>query len=330
VTFDFEHVLERPGSIPLRANSDFSVWEYQFVPDRDGQFTVAWAAETRTSGGNLLTGGFDLDFDGMALPLFAQTGTVSLPTSAGALHRVRIGCLPACIHVSSSSGPGTSSVVEGTFDWHFDVLTPVEADAGPDQTVECTSPDGADVLLDGRGSSGPQGRELTFTWANSFGTAEGPTPVVTLPLGVHTVTLVVEDPFGFSGDDSTTITIRDTTPPVVQASAHPAILWPRNHRMVPVSIAVDTSDACDALPPECRVVGVRSSELEDARGKRRTGPDWSLNGPLEVLLRAEAAGGGGGRVYTATVACTDAQGNEATAEAEVYVPHDRRGRGRSE
>ena len=330
VTFDFEHVLERPNSVTLRANSDLSVWEYEFASDTDGLFTVAWAAETRTSRGDILTAGFDLEFDGVAQPLFARTGTVSLPTSAGAVHRVRIGCLSECIHVSAGAGPGFSAVVEGTFDWHFDVLTPVEADAGPDQTVECTSPDGANVLLDGRGSSGPQGRELTFTWTNSFGTAEGATPTVTLPLGVHPITLVVEDPVGLSDEATTTVTIQDTTPPRVEASAHPDVLWPPNHRMVRVPIAVDASDACDPQPPECMVVGVRSNEPEDARGDGRTGLDWSIGGPLDVLLRAEAAGRGPGRVYTATVVCTDVEGNEATAEAEVYVPHDRRGRGSSE
>lgn len=326
VTFDFEHVLENANFVTLSANSDLSVWEYEFIPDTDGLFTVTWAAETRTSLGGLLSAGFDLEFDGVVHPLVALTGTLSLPTFAGAEHRVRIGCMSWCTRVSSGSGPGFSAVVEGTFDWHYDVLTPVEADAGPDQTVECTSPAGTEIVLDGSGSSGPPGRELTFTWIDSFGTAQGVTPTVTLPPGVHPITLVVEDPLGLGDEDTTSVTVQDTTPPRVEASTEPDVLWPPNRKMVRVPIAVDASDSCDPQPPECRVVGVRSNEPEDARGDGRTGLDGSISGPLEVLLRAEAAGGGAGRVYTATVACTDADGNEATAEAEVYVPHDRRGR----
>jgi hypothetical protein len=330
VAFDFEHVLENANFVTLSANSDLSVWEYEFIPDVDGLFTVTWAAETKTSLGGLLSAGFDLEFDGVAHPLVALTGTISLPTFAGAEHKVRIGCLSWCTHVSSGAGPGFSAVVEGTFDWDFDVQTPVEADAGPDQTVECTFSNGADILLDGSGSSGPRGRELTFTWTNSFGSAEGVMPTVTLPLGVHLITLVVEDPLGLSDEDTATVTIQDTTPPRVVVSASHDVLWPPNHRMVRVPIALDASDACDPQPLECMVVGVRSNEPEDAQGDGRTGSDWSISGPLDVLLRAEAAGGGAGRVYTVTVACTDAEGNEGTAEAQVYVPHDSRDRGSSE
>jgi len=60
---------------------------------------------------------------------------------------------------------------------------PPTANAGPDQTVECTSPSGANVMLDGSASSDPNGDALTFTWTGSFGTASDPKPTVPLSLG---------------------------------------------------------------------------------------------------------------------------------------------------
>jgi hypothetical protein len=323
VTFDFELALMNAYYFTLGANSDGSLWEYEFIPDIDGLFTLTWVAETRTSLGGLLSAGFELEFDGAVIPLTAHDGTLSLPTFAGAEHRVRIGCLPRCTWISSSAGPGFSAVVEGTFDWSYDALTPVVADAGPDQTVECTTPEGADVGLDGSLSSGG---ELAFTWFHPFGTAGGATPTVTLPPGTHPIMLVVEDELGRSDDDTTTVTVQDTTQPSVEVWAGPDVLWPPNHKLVPVSISVAAEDACDPGPLECWVTDVRSSEPQDAQGDGHTDPDWSITGPLELLLRAETAGGGTGRVYTAAVVCVDAEGNEATAEADVHVPHNRRGR----
>jgi len=40
------------------------------------------------------------------------------------------------------------------------------------------------------------------------------------------------------------------------------------------------------------------------------------------LLRAERSGLGTYRVYTITVACTDASGNTSTGTVTVKVPHD--------
>ena len=74
---------------------------------------------------------------------------------------------------------------------------PPVAAAGPDQTVGCSSPTGTLVTLDGSGSSDPDGDALTFRWSGAFpeggGTVTGVNPAVTLPLGTHTITLVVND-----------------------------------------------------------------------------------------------------------------------------------------
>jgi hypothetical protein len=90
---------------------------------------------------------------------------------------------------------------------------PPTADAGPDQLVECTSPSGTDVTLDGSGSSDPDGDALTFDWTWTSSSATGENPTINLPLGTTTVTLEVSDGV-FSDQDTSDNTVEDTLPPV--------------------------------------------------------------------------------------------------------------------
>lgn len=109
-------------------------------------------------------------------------------------------------------------------DWRASNTPPV-ANAGDDQTIECTASTGTSVTLNGTGSSDPDDDPLTFTWTGPFpeggGTVTGPTPIVTLPLGVHTITLTVDDGNSGTDTDAVEITIEDTTPPEVAAALIP-------------------------------------------------------------------------------------------------------------
>jgi hypothetical protein len=117
---------------------------------------------------------------------------------------------------------------------------------------------------------------------------------------------------------STTATVQDTTPPVInRVSASPAVLWPPNHAMIPVTITADATDLCS--PTVCQVVSVTSNEPANGRGDGNTTSDFQLTGPLAASLRAERAGGGSGRLYTLTVQCADAAGNSATEPVTVTV-----------
>lgn len=95
----------------------------------------------------------------------------------------------------------------------FGTATPVVADAGPDQTVECagaTTP----VTLDGTASTG--GGTLSYTWkegATTLGT--GATLAVSLPSGAHTITLTVTSSEGGSADDTVSINVSDTSAPTI-------------------------------------------------------------------------------------------------------------------
>lgn len=118
----------------------------------------------------------------------------------------------------------------------------------------------------------------------------------------------------------------DLAPPVISdLTATPSILWPPDHRMVPVAVSVDVSDDVDEAPV-CAVVSVASNEPVVGGGSGMTLPDWKIVGPLAIELRAERAGTGNGRAYTVGIECTDASGKSSAATATVAVPHDQRKR----
>jgi hypothetical protein len=122
---------------------------------------------------------------------------------------------------------------------------PPIANAGPDQTVECTTHSGAPVTLDGSGSSDADGDPLTYTWAWTGGSAAGLTPTVTLPLGSHEITLTVDDGKGGTSTDKVTVNVVDTTPPVINLNGPNEITLecPGTYRD-PTTV----TDACDPLP----------------------------------------------------------------------------------
>lgn len=146
------------------------------------------------------------------------------------------------------------------------------------------------------------------------------------PLGSTPVHFAVTDAYFNESSCDTTVEVVDTTVPVIRSIvASPARLWPPDHTMRSVLIAVDARDACDPQV-SCKVTSVRSNE-PDRAGGNRDGPagDTRVTGPLAVELRAERLAGGSGRTYTVLVDCTDATGrNVAHGEVAVTVPHDER------
>lgn len=137
--------------------------------------------------------------------------------------------------------------------------------------------------------------------------------------GEHTVVISASNGQTTPVNCSTTVTVRDTTPPTVsRISVTPDMLWPPNHRMVPASVVVDVVDNCDPSPL-AHITHVISNE-----SKNPFEPDWEITGPLSLKLRAERSGKAGQRTYTIVVACEDESGNVSTATVDVVVPHDRR------
>ena len=112
---------------------------------------------------------------------------------------------------------------------------------------------------------------------------------------------------------------QDQENPVIQ-SVTPSrnVLWPPNHKMVPVTLEVSATDNWQVV--SARIVGVTSNEPQNGAGDGNTAADWQITGDLSVELRAERSGKGPGRVYTITVEVSDWVGNTSEQSTTVTVP----------
>jgi hypothetical protein len=208
------------------------------------------------------------------------------------------------------------------------VNEPPHASAGQDQIVECTSPAGATLLLDGRGSGDPEDNAVLYSWFRDRRAGQplrsGQTAEVQQEIGgMATYVLRVIDAFGQSDEDATAATVVDTTAPTLSLSVSPAVLWPPNHKLVPVTVVPTASDTCNASP-SLRLVSITSNEGDLANGSGHTSPDIQDaqfgRDDRQFLLRAERRGGGLGRIYTITYEADDANGNVAQRQTTVSVP----------
>ncbi len=313
----------------------------------------------------------------------------------------------------NSSGPATGPYLGESF--AITVNQPPVADAGPDQTVECTSHTTTSAVLNGTGSSDPDGDVLTYHWTGPVGVTfdnanaaittghfpEGATvvtltvsdgiesdqdqmtvtvvdttpPVIVCPaditvectshdgtpkgdaqlvpffsgvsatdvcdsapdltndapdyfaLGATVVTFTATDADGNSASCQATVTVEDTTPPVITVELNRDVLWPPNHKMSDILATVVVTDICDPSPTYV-LTSITSDEPDNGLGDGDTDGDIvaDLGTPDQVFqLRSERMGGGDGRKYTILYTASDGSGNTAPDTACVRVPHDRSG-----
>ncbi|HEY6930173.1 MAG TPA: TIGR03118 family protein [Thermoanaerobaculia bacterium] len=110
-------------------------------------------------------------------------------------------------------------------------------------------------------------------------------------------------------------------PVITGISATPNVLWPPDHKLVPVSVNYTVQDSCDSVP----VCSLSVSSNEGAGGgSGNASPDSQIIDAHDVSLRAERAGTGDTRIYTITVSCTDKLGLTSSAVATVTLPHDQK------
>jgi len=214
---------------------------------------------------------------------------------------------------------------------------PPRASIAVPAAVECTGASGATVSLDGSGSTDadtPAGAldPLSYEWLEDRAGSLIPLGVgrvltVTLQLGPHLIVLRVTDPQGASDTAEAGVTVRDTTGPTMSLAADGSILWPPNHRMVPVHVSWHVEDRCDPAPA-VTLISVTSSEPDDAPGNADgiTSTDIADASPGTaddtVQLRSERSGNGPGRTYALTYAARDVSGNATQGVVQVSVPHD--------
>ncbi|WP_047854228.1 PKD domain-containing protein [Archangium gephyra] len=206
------------------------------------------------------------------------------------------------------------------------VNVPPVANPGPDRVVECTSPKGTPVSLDGRASSDPDGQPIAhYQWfEGDVGLGNEVTQSTLATLGRHRYDLHVYDGDWASDRETFSVQVQDTTPPDLDVSVSPVCLWPPNHEFqlfkLGREVAYGLSDVCDA-EPQVKIVSVTSDEPVDAPGSGSTGPDVRF-GPTTACVRAERSGSGPGRSYTVVLEARDASGNMSRKSVKVVVPHD--------
>lgn len=125
---------------------------------------------------------------------------------------------------------------------------PPFANAGADQpAIECTSPAGASFVLDGRGTSDPDGDLALVRWRRGtrLGTQVSNDLVAVESLGINeseTWYLLAIDTNAQTDIDATETTVVDTTAPVIACNLPATINPPK----APISFTATATDVCDS------------------------------------------------------------------------------------
>ena len=221
----------------------------------------------------------------------AQTCTVTLVVSDGQLTN----SAQAVVMVVDTTPPTidcpTNKVVGVGSRWNFDTPTAFDACCGTNVTITVVD------TVTNASSNGCCSVDVTRIWQAT-------------------------DCSGNSNMCSQTVTVVDTRPPSLShLYACPAILWPPDHKLVPVVIEGVVTDACGSVL-NCRIVSVTDNERDVGRRDDRE-PDYLITGARTVLLRAERDNPHLSRIYRILMEAEDPCGNTATRTIEVVVPGSR-------
>lgn len=259
--------------------------------------------------------------DAGALAAWLVSATASDACGAAAIttHRsTQPGTCTATIIWTATDDCGNAATSSATYTTNGDTAPPTSTLNGDAQlTIECgedwqdpgaTVADDCDALIQ----------------PNISGIVDPHTP------GVYVLTYSAIDACGNAGPDHTrTVTVSDTTPPVVTLKPTPQ-LWPPNHRMDTLTLAdlVTVDDACEGtLNPNDAgtILDIYSDEPDNSTGDGNTTGDIAIPGKSTFAIRVERRGNGNGRVYGVRFEVTDSSGNSVETTAFVHVPHDQSG-----
>ena len=102
------------------------------------------------------------------------------------------------------------------------------------------------------------------------------------------------------------------------AVANPGLLWPPDHKLVPVSV-LDVTDP-NGGTVTITVTSVSQDEPVNGLGDGDTSPDATGVGTTNAAVRAERAGNSDGRVYHISFSATSSNGGSCTGTVTVGVP----------
>jgi hypothetical protein len=253
----------------------------------------------------------DVDMD---LDFVWSEGDMVLGNEANLTATLSLGTHTLTLNATDDSeNTGTDTVMIDVGD-----TTPPEVNAGEDVTVEAEYP----ALIHGSATDAVDS-DLDYVW-NEGDTVLGTEADLnyTFTLGKHVLTLSATDDSGNTGTDTVTIEAVDTTPPEINVSVAPDIMWPPNHKYADVETVAAVHDAVDPSPSVV-LVSVTSNEADNGKGDGNTVNDIVILGDTMFKLRTERSGTGQGRVYTITYSATDASGNSAEASVTITVPHNK-------
>jgi hypothetical protein len=111
---------------------------------------------------------------------------------------------------------------------------------------------------------------------------------------------------------------RIASPDCSHAAASPNLLWPPNHKFVPIQITGVTNPGGGAVT--LSVTSIFQDEPVHGPGSGNTGPDGTGVGTATPSVRAERDGGGDGRVYHISFTATNSGGGSCTGAVTVGVP----------
>jgi|GEM_PF-2234979 len=183
---------------------------------------------------------------------------------------------------------------------------PPVAVAGTDAQVECTSPAGASVVLNGSASSdtdsspGTNSDIASFEWFENFGApgqtllGSGPLLSVSLALGDHMITLRVTDHSQNAATDTLIAHVVDSTPPAVSCPDTLTVEC-ASGAGTPVTLTASATDLCHAAPT---ITNDRSSGGADASGL------FPLGATRVTFRSADASGNAATCASTVTVVDT--------------------------
>jgi len=292
------------GSDPL---DPFSIPNQPPVADANGPYYAECEGSTATTSldgtgssdpnGDVLTYSWTSDcpgasFDDATSPTPVLTLDLSSP------------CSSASCSVTLTVSDGTLSDVATTTVNVVDTTPPSLSGVPADATVECDAiPPMAEVTASDICDSTPA---LTYVESTNLGSC-----------GTGTIvrTWTATDCWGNTVAATQTITVVDTTPPVIYFNA-PATIYPSD---VPISFTATAVDNCDEDP----LVEIISCESYKYTKKGKKIDKWEsaiieIDGPTITIIDS----GGVGTFIAWTVTATDCSGNEAvtTYVVEVVIP----------
>ena len=291
-----------PATGPFLGDNRACTLDQPPVCNADGPYQPECAVATMLNG----SGSSDPDGDPLT---FAWSGAFSGGTATGAMPSV---VFPAVGNssVSLTVSDGFTTATCSSSVMVRDTLPPV---IPPDVVAECTSPAGTPVNI---------GVPTDLCDPSVSFVNDAP---ALFPLGATPVMWTATDDSGNVAMGTQTVTVVDTTPPVLTLSVSPDILWPPNHTLRTVQVAVSATDACDSAPV-VRLESITSSEPDSGTGPHDKAND--IQGAAfgtddrKFRLRAEHAPGTA-RAYTITYSATDSSGNTTMQQVVVRVPKSR-------